>query len=76
MSRFNSDLDFYESVNGPDAARATASCQDCGADIVPSTNPCCDGCSDRRERWAELHEIKRIAKAVLDVDLTKVKEIA
>lgn len=65
MSRFDSDLDFYHWLNGGDEPQATASCADCGVDIVPSTNPCCDACSDRRERWADALEAREQAKATI-----------
>ncbi len=66
------DLDAYD-------VRPNASCSDCGAeyskaDADPTT--WCDPCSNRRDAWAALTEIRLMAKAVLRADLTTIKEVA
>lgn len=79
MSRYDSDVDAYEWLNGADELQPNATCQDCGiayskAEDDPSG--CCDSCSDKRDRWATALELKLMAKAVLRTDLTQVKDVA
>jgi hypothetical protein len=74
MSRHDSDLDYYEWLNGPDLIAPNATCDDCGAEYAkaegdPTT--CCDRCSDTRDRWIEALEARRLAKAALTRPRTK-----
>lgn len=73
-ARFTSDRDFYDWLNGPDELPPNATCDDCGADYSkadhdPTTT--CDACSDKRDRWMEALEARRLAKAALTVKRTK-----
>jgi hypothetical protein len=61
------------------ACSSEATCTDCGVPYgreYDSPNGLCAECDDRREAWATAQQLKRMAKAVLKVDLTKVKEVA
>lgn len=77
MSRFDSDQDFHEWLNGSDEIRPNASCTDCGIDYSkaagdPTTT--CDACSDKRARWADALDARMQARANLTVK--RKKEIA
>lgn len=75
MSRFGIDPpddDAYE-------MRPNAECADCGVAYAKGEHDrsvWCDPCSDRRDRWITAQEMKRMAKAVLAVDLMTVKDVA
>jgi hypothetical protein len=61
--------------NEPDGAI----CSDCGESFYRSEfDSCvwCGPCAQRRDDWITAQEIKRMAKAVWNADLTKVKDIA
>lgn len=56
-----------------------AECHDCGIPYSRAEHDrtvWCDSCSDKRDRWATAFEIRHMAKAVLAVDLTKVRDVA
>lgn len=79
MSRWDSDLDHAEWLNGPDVPRLNATCRDCGADFGRADHDLgeyCDPCSDQRDAHTTATEIRLMAKAVLRADLTTIKEIA
>jgi len=76
---FDSDADYYEGLNGPADGEANAECHDCGQPWYRSEfDSCvwCGPCAQRRDEWATAMELKRMAKAVLAVDLTKIKGVA
>jgi hypothetical protein len=74
MNRFgDDDTDAY------DSDPTNAECHDCGAAWYRSEfDACvwCGPCADRRDRWATAQEMRSMAKAVLAVDLMKVKDVA
>ncbi len=54
-------------------------CHDCGVPYARAEydrTVWCDDCSNRRDRWADAQEIRTMAKAVLSVDLSTVKDVA
>lgn len=74
MSRFGDEPSDYL-----DGDPANAECADCGVGFYRSAFDACVWCGDcgqRRDDWATAQEIKRMAKAVLAVDLMNVKEVA
>jgi hypothetical protein len=73
VSRGDSDLDFWDAINGPDAPQATASCEDCGVDIVPARPAWCDACADKRARWADALEARQQARVTLALPRRKVR---
>lgn len=75
MSRFGE-----EPVDSLDAdVRPNAECHDCGLPYARAEfdrTVWCDACSDRRDRWATAQEVRTMLKAVLDVDLSTVRDVA
>jgi len=75
MSRFGDEDPDALDVGVP----MNASCSDCGQDYwKASEDPTtwCDACSNKRDAWAEALEIRLMLKAVLQTDLTTVKDVA
>lgn len=76
MTRYGDDSTYHEDQ---DAQLPNAICSDCGADYSRDeldATPWCDACSNKRDAWATAQDLKRMAKAVLATDLTKVRDIA
>lgn len=75
MSRYREDdRDAYD-----DTLQSNAECHDCGSAYSKAEDDpsgCCDPCSDKRDRWATALELRLMAKAVLRVDLARVKDVA
>jgi len=74
MSRYGD-----EDADALDGEACNAECADCGVAYSKAEHdrtPWCDGCSDRRDRWATAQEMRSMARAVLAVDLSKVKDVA
>ena len=68
------DLDAFDADLQPNA-----SCSDCGVEYskaIADQTTTCDRCSDRRDAWVTAQEIRTMAKAVLRIDLTNVKDVA
>lgn len=68
-----------EPANYLDGDDCNAACSDCGSGFWRSEYdacPFCGPCAQSRDDWATAQEIKRMAKAVLSVDLTKVRDVA
>jgi hypothetical protein len=62
-----------------DGDPCNADCADCGVGFWKGAfDSCvwCTPCAVRRDEWATAQEIKRMAKAVLSVDLMKVRDVA
>lgn len=56
-----------------------ADCADCGTGFWKGEyDSCvwCGPCAQRRDDWATAQEIRHMAKAMLRVDLSKVKDVA
>ncbi len=68
MSRFDSDQDYSDELNGP-----YGSCTDCGR---ATDDAFCEECGDKRDAHTTLHELKAMAKAVLRIDHTTIKDVA
>lgn len=74
MSRYGDDATYAE-----DGEPTNAECSDCGLGFWRSefdSCPWCGPCAQRRDDWATAQDLKRMAKAVLAVDLTNVKDVA
>lgn len=74
-SRYDPRDEPADYLDGDDNAR----CADCGAGFYRSAwDRChwCSACADTRDRWAEAQAMRSILKAVLKVDLSKVKDVA
>lgn len=74
MSRFGE-----EPADDLDGEPTNAACADCGAWWYRSEfDRCvwCGDCADLRDRWATAQEMRSILKAVLAVDLSKVRDVA
>lgn len=73
MSRQDSDSDFYEWLNGPDADPTNAVCADCGATYAKADDDptgWCDACSDARDTHTDTL-LLRMAKAGRPADAHK-----
>jgi hypothetical protein len=56
-----------------------AQCGDCGEPFWlghDDTGRLCDACCDRRDAHTDLNDLKRMAKAVLRIDPTTIKDVA
>lgn len=76
MSRYDGPEEPADRLDVGD--RPDAECADCGLPFHRGSYAMawCEGCSNRRDHWASVEEIKTMAKAVLQVDLSTVKDIA
>lgn len=73
-------MSYYHDEDDPHAFDLlNAICADCGERWYRSEHDrCvwCGPCAQRRDAWATAQEIRSMAKAVLKVDLMKVRDIA
>lgn len=54
MSHLDSDMDYYEWLNGPDPSALVAICPDCGRQYLilgDEPSDCCDTCLQRRTEF-------------------------
>lgn len=76
MSRFDGPEEPADYLDGDPV---NAECADCGLGWWKGEHDSCvwcGPCAQRRDDWATAQEIKRMAKAVLTVDLMHVKDVA
>lgn len=76
MTRYGDDDTFPEDDPEP----VNYYCADCGLGFYRSpldTYRCfCGPCAEKRDAWTTAQELKTMAKAVLQTDLMKIKDIA
>ena len=76
MSRYDGP---DEPADRLDGEITNCDCADCGLPFYRSAFdacPWCGPCAVRRDDWITAFELRRMAKAVLSIDLTKVRDIA
>lgn len=75
MSRYGEDDTYPEDQADP----TNSECPDCGGAFWRAEmDRCvfCGPCAQQRDAWATAQELKTMAKAILNADLTKVRDIA
>jgi hypothetical protein len=68
-----------EDLDALDGDATNADCADCGTSYFRSGHDrCvwCGPCAQRRDAWVTAFELRRMAKAVLSIDLSTVREVA
>jgi hypothetical protein len=76
MSRYDQPDEPADYLDGDPV---NAECSDCGVGFWREPlDGCvwCGECADRRDRWATAQDVRLMLKAVLAVDLSKVRDVA